>query len=326
MATKHYCGGELVAEVVRSGFSESFHRGSVAVFNGEGELVHSIGDVVSPVFPRSAAKPMQALAALRAGWKPATVSNLAIAAASHHGEEVHVKEVDSLLVSAELGEDALQCPPDLPSDPAARRGVVASGGGARRVYMNCSGKHSSMVAAVKLNGWDLATYLEPDHPFQQQVYSTVEELTGEEIAATGVDGCGAPLFAYGLTGLARAFHRFTSSDEGTEERAVADAMRAHPKLVAGSDGADTKLMAAVPGMLAKGGAEGVQAISMPGVGTAVVKIDDGNNRAAMPVALRALCEHAGFKAPAEAHYVMEALCWPEIYGGGQPVGRVRPVV
>ncbi|WP_025272916.1 asparaginase [Haloglycomyces albus] len=326
MTTKHYCGGELVAEVVRSGFSESFHRGSVAVFNGEGTVVHSVGDIASPVFPRSSAKPFQALAALRAGWKPATEANLAIAAASHRGEEFHVDEVDSLLSSAELGEEALQCPPDLPGDPAARRAVVAHGGAARRVYMNCSGKHSAMVAVSKLNGWDPASYLDPEHPLQQQVAATVEEMTGEDIAATGVDGCGAPLFAYSLTGLGRAFHRLTAAVEGTEERAIADAMRHYPKLIQGSDGVDSKAMIAIDGLVSKGGAEAVQALSIPGVGTVVVKIDDGGQRAAMPVALRALVQHTDFLPSHEAHKVIEELSWPEIYGGGQPVGRLRPLI
>lgn len=214
-AATAYHGGDFVAEVVRSGFAESFHRGSVAVTDPEGRLLASIGDVTGPVFPRSSAKPLQSLAMLRAGWKPDSDADLAIASASHKGEPMHVAQVDSVLSHAGLGEDQLQCPPDLPGDPASRRAVIAVGGGARRVYMNCSGKHSGMLATCAANDWDLSTYREPLHPLQEQITDTVEEMCGEPVAATGVDGCGAPVLAVGLHGLARAYARLVEADEGT---------------------------------------------------------------------------------------------------------------
>lgn len=321
-----YRGGEPVAEIVRSGFAESLHRGSVAVTDPSGELTASVGDAASPVFPRSANKPMQAVAMLRAGWEPASEADLAIAAASHKGEPFHLERVDSVLSHAGLGEDSLQCPPDLPGDPAARRTVVARGGEARRVYMNCSGKHAGMLAACAAAGWDTESYRDPGHPLQELIAATVEELTGESVRAVGVDGCGAPVLAISLTGLARAFARLVTAEEGTHERRVVDAMRAHPRLVDGSEAPDHRSMSAVPGLVAKGGAEGVHALAVPGAGAVAVKIDDGAGRASMPVALRALDTMAGYEFPAESKPVVEAMSWPEVYGGGQPVGRLRTLL
>jgi L-asparaginase II len=321
-----YRGGEPVAEIVRSGFTESLHRGSVAVTDPSGTLTASIGDTGSAVFPRSSNKPMQALAMLRAGWEPGSEADLAIASASHRGEAFHLAQVGSVLSAAGLGEDRLQCPPDLPRDPTARKAVLADGGEPRRVYMNCSGKHSGMLAACAAAGWDLATYRDPEHPLQRLIAATVEELTGEPVPAVGVDGCGAPVLAVSLAGIARAFSRLVEAPEGTPERRIADAMRANPKLIDGTRGPDHRMMTAVPGLLAKGGAEGFHVIAAPGVGGVAVKIDDGAGRASTPVALRAITHISGLDVPEESKPEIDALLWPEILGGDQPVGRLRTLL
>jgi L-asparaginase II len=324
--TATYRGGEPVAAIVRSGFTESLHRGSVAVTDPSGNRVAAVGDADHPVFPRSSNKPMQALAMLRAGWEPDSEADLAIAGASHRGEPFHLERVRSVLGRAGLGEEHLQCPPDLPGDPDARNAVVAVGGEPRRLYMNCSGKHSGMLAACAAAGWDPGAYRDPEHPLQRLIVATVEELTGEAVAATGVDGCGAPVLAVSLTGLARAFSRLVEAPEGTPERRVADAMRAHPILVDGTRGPDHRVMTALPGLLAKGGAEGVHVLAVPGVGAAAVKIDDGAGRASTPVALRALTTVGGLAVPEEAKPEVDALLWPEVLGGEQSVGRLRTLL
>ncbi|MCD0442104.1 asparaginase [Glycomyces sp. A-F 0318] len=324
--TATYRGGEPVAAIERSGFTESLHRGSVAVTDPSGARTAAVGDADRAVFPRSSNKPMQALAMLRAGWEPASEADLAIAGASHRGEPFHIERARSVLAHAGLGEEHLQCPPDLPGDPDARNAVVAAGGGPRRVYMNCSGKHSGMLAACAAAGWDPGTYRDPEHPLQRLIAETVEELTGESVAATGVDGCGAPVLAVSLTGLARAFARLVEAPEGTPERRVADAMRANPILVDGTRGPDHRAMSALPGLLAKGGAEGVHVLAVPGVGAAAVKIDDGGGRASTPVALRALTALGGLAVPEDAKPEVDALLWPEVLGGDRPVGRLRPLL
>lgn len=322
--TKAYRGGDLLAEVVRSNVVEGFHRGSAVIVDATGTVRASIGDVASPVFTRSANKPMQTLGALRSGLPFTTPADLALASASHRGEPFHVDAVATMLKRADLTADDLQCPLDWPIDAAARDDLIAAGADRSRVAMNCSGKHAAMLATCRAADWSTADYLSPDHPLQQANAQATTDLTGHPIAAVAVDGCGAPLFAYPLIGLARAFLRLVSAPTGSHERAVADAMRTHPELVSGSHGFDTRVMRAVPGLLAKGGAEGVQAVAVPGVGAIAVKIDDGNHRASAPVTIAALrtLDLSGLSVDAET---LDALATSPLLGGGRPVGSVTAV-
>ena len=187
---------------------------------------------------------------------------LALAAASHSGEDFHVEGVRKILSSAGLTEDDLHCPPSWPLDPETARRVIARGEDMSRIRMNCSGKHAAMLATCVLNSWPTAGYLDPDHPLQQAIRRTVAELAGEEVPATGVDGCGAPIFALTLTGLARAFRALVLAAPGMAGRRVADAMRAHPEWTSGTRRDERRLMDAVPGLLVKGGAEGVDAFAL----------------------------------------------------------------
>ena len=300
----------IVAEVVRSGFVESVHHGSVAVLGGE-----SRGDVTRPIFPRSANKPLQTVGMLRAGLVPRDGADLALISGSHYGEPLHVRRVRDILEAAGLQEGALRCPAALPVSETARDAWLRAGGGPEPVLMNCSGKHAGMLATCVANGWPLESYLDPKHPLQLAIADAVTDLAGEPIAATGVDGCGAPVLAFSLTALAGAFLRLVTAEPGTHERWVADEMRAHPELVAGTAADDTVLMGAVPGLLAKGGAEGVVAVAMPGTGAVAIKIDDGAQRARTPVLLDEL-RRLGVGVP-----VIEEL----VLGRGEPVGEVRAV-
>ncbi|MBU8857312.1 MULTISPECIES: asparaginase [unclassified Micromonospora] len=315
---KTYEGGVPLAEVVRSGFVEGLHRGSVVVLDAAGEPVAGAGDVTSPIFPRSSSKPMQAVGMLRAGLPLTGPADVALVAASHAGEEFHVERVTALLRDAGLTEEALHCPPDLPFGEAAREAVLRAGGGPARVLMNCSGKHAGMLRTCLAAGWPLDAYWRPEHPLQQHLTATTEEVTGERAAAVGVDGCGAPVLAVSLTGLARAFLRLVGAEPGTVERTVADAMRAYPELVGGTQAEDTRLMRGVPGLLAKIGAEGVIAAAVPEVGAVALKIDDGAARARTPVLVSALAR-LNVRAPILTEYAE-----PPLLGGGLPVGAVRP--
>jgi L-asparaginase II len=300
----------IIAEVVRSGFVESVHHGSVAVLGGV-----SRGDVTSPVFPRSSNKPLQTVGMLRAGLVPRDEADLALISGSHWGEPMHVRRVREILEAAGLEPGALGCPAALPLSETARDAWVRQGGGPEPILMNCSGKHAGMLATCVVNGWPMDSYLDPKHPLQLAAAEAVADLAGEPIAATGVDGCGAPVFAFSLQALAASFHRLVTAEPGTPERRVADEMRAHPELVAGTGVSDTVLMAAVPGLLIKGGAEGVVAAAMAGRGAVALKISDGGQRARTPVLLDEL-RRLGVEVP-----VLEEL----VLGGGGPVGVVRPV-
>jgi L-asparaginase II len=316
-----YAGGELLAEVVRSGFVEGYHRGSVIVLDETGAAVAVAGDVTEPVFPRSANKPMQAVGMLRAGLVLADPADLALAAASHRGEPMHIERVRAMLRAGGLSESDLACPPALPLDRTCAKAVVAAGGDDARVYMNCSGKHTAMLRTCVAAGWPVASYLDPAHPLQTALRQTVEDLAGEKIVTTGVDGCGAPLFALSLHGLAGAFLRLVSAPANTPERAVADAMRAYPELVSGTGADDAVLMRGLPGTLAKGGAEGVLAVAVPGVGAVALKVDDGAMRPRMPVLASAL-RRLGVTAPVLDHLAAHAD-GVEQHGGGGTVGAVQ---
>lgn len=306
---------ELV-QVFRSGFHEGSHYGAIVITDADGNVTSAGGPVEAPVFPRSSNKPFQALAMLAAG-APLAGPDLALAAASHSGELIHTDRVQAMLKSSGLTEDDLGCPVAMPMYEPRRNDVIRAGGEPRRLYMNCSGKHSGMLMACVAAGWDQRSYLSPDHPLQQLVAEKVAELSGERPVATGIDGCGAPLYAISLVGLARAFGRLTTAAPGTPERTVADAMRGNPELVGGTGRDDTLLMQGVPGLLVKGGAEGVHAAALPDGRAVAVKIIDGGDRARMP-ALVAGLRHLGVSAP-----VLDQLGVSAVLGGGIPVGSVE---
>ncbi|EFE75680.1 asparaginase [Streptomyces filamentosus] len=306
----------VLAEVVRSGFTEGHHRGALVLLAADGSVERAIGDPAAPVFPRSSNKPMQAAAILRAGLD-LSGERLALAAASHSGEPFHLDLARKMLAEHGLKPADLQTPPDLPLDPVEAETYLAAGNVRERITMNCSGKHAAMLAVCVRNGWDTATYLDPAHPLQRLVGQVVAEAAGEPVAAVGTDGCGAPLMAIGLTGLARAFRSFVLAEPGSAERRVADAMRAHPEYVAGTRRPDTWLMREVPGTLSKMGAEAVQAVALADGRALAFKIDDGAGRALGPVLARAL-ELLGVDAPVVARIGRSPLL-----GGAAEVGEIR---
>jgi L-asparaginase II len=317
--TDRYAGGELLVEVVRSGFVESRHHGSVVALGPDGELAAWAGDATGPVFPRSSNKPLQAVGMLRAGLDLTDDADLALVCASHHGEPFQVARVRAMLAAGGIDAAQLRTPPDYPLSEPARDEIIRAGGGREPILMNCSGKHTGMLLTCAANGWPYDDYRAPDHPLQRRLAETVEELTGETIADVGVDGCGAPIFALSLRALAGAFLRLVSAAPGSVERRVADAMRAHPELVSGTQADDNRLMCAVPGLLSKGGAEGVQVVAVRGVGAVAIKVDDGATRARMPVLVSAL-RRLGVVAD-----VLDEYAQPAVIGGGRRVGSIRSV-
>ncbi|MGW0769952.1 asparaginase [Streptomyces sp. NPDC002676] len=307
-----------VAHLIRGGVVEGIHYGSVVVLGADGQVQFQLGDIEAAFYPRSALKPVQAVAMLRAGL-PLEGELLSLAAASHSGEERHLAGARRILALAGLTEDDLRNVPDLPYDPAVRDTWVREGRPADRLAQNCSGKHAAMLWTAKLNGWSLADYLDPAHPLQQAVAAAVEDLTGQRVAHVTVDGCGAPLFAISLHGLARAVARITTAAPGTHEARVADAMREHAEMASGATRDVAALMRTVPGLLAKDGFEGVQVAALPDGRAIAVKIADGANRARIPVAAAALAR-AGVDPE-----LLDAFAGEPLLGGGEPVGCVRPV-
>lgn len=305
---------EVLAEVVRSGLVESRHRGVAVRVDPSGEVVWSLGDPGTVIFPRSANKPIQALGMMRAGL-PLDGRLLALASASHSGEPFHLEAVREILSLAGLDESALQTPPSYPLDPHVHADLLRAGGVRAPIYMDCSGKHAAMLLTCVVNDWDVDSYLDPEHPLQQVITSTFVELTDGPPAVMGTDGCGAPLLATPLQQLARAVSRIVQAGPGSHGSHLVGAMRAHPEYVSGTGRAERDLMASFPGLVAKSGAESVYVVALADGTAFALKIEDGAERPLYLVMGRIL-ELAGLDAD-----MLRAR--PPILGGGQQVGEVR---
>ena len=245
---------------------------------------------------------------------------LALVCASHDGTDEHLHVARRILASAGLTEDALANTPSMPLDGPTAQRVLRDGGGPTRLQMNCSGKHSGMLATCVHNGWAHdATYLSFDHPLQVAITETIDDLAGEPHAHVGIDGCGAPAHVMSLLGLARSFRAIASGAAGAAGDRVYAAMTEHPVLVGGAPRDVTILMQHVPGLMAKDGADGVYAAALPDGRAIAVKIADGGDRARPPVMVAAL-RRLGVDVSAVAPLLEQTLL-----GHGRPVGVVRAV-
>jgi L-asparaginase II len=316
-----------VAEIVRNGFVEGHHYGSVVALAADGAVSWSVGAVESPILPRSCNKPVQALGMVRAGLDlPPDL--LALACASHSGEPFHVEGVRRILASAGLSEADLQTPPDYPLDDAAREQVIRAGGSKTPVLMNCSGKHAAMLATCVANDWPTADYRAPGHPLQVALAASFAELTGEDIAVTAVDGCGAPLFSASLVGLARAFRALALGVDGDGSpdptcARIADAIRAHPAYVSGTTRDERALLTAVPGAIAKAGAESCYAVALADGRAFALKADDGAARVRPVLMAEALRRSGVLDDPDVDADAVRRTGVLELLGGGVPVGEIR---
>lgn len=313
-----------LAVVERNGFIESRHLGAAVVVTADGTTARSLGDADALVFPRSSLKPFQAITVLRSGVS-LEGAELVLATASHAGTPEHVEVVSRVLERTGLGEDSLQCPRDWPGDPQAAA-VARTSGRQRRTMMNCSGKHAAFLLACVQNGWSTDDYLDPEHPLQVRIRATVEEFTGEPVGPIGVDGCGAPLFAVTLRGLARAFSRLargvTADSVDPDALRLVDAIRANPWAIEGR-GRPNSVVIEELGILCKGGAEGVIAMGCQDGTALALKSLDGSQRVTTLVALELLAQ-AGAVPRDDATRVISKTT-DQVLGGGEPVGSIRAV-
>lgn len=305
----------IIVEVVRDGFVESVHRGRVAGLDASGAIVLHEGDVAAPVLLRSCAKPLQAVGMLRAGLD-LDGARLAVVCASHSGTDAHLAVVREILAGAGLDESALDNTPALALDPATAAQQTLTVG-PDRLRQNCSGKHAAMLATCVANGWPTDGYLDRNHRVQVAIVAAIEDLAGEPAAHVATDGCGAPIVAVSLDGLAQAFRRLSLAERSSAEGRVAAAMRAHPEIV-GGDGRDvTRLMRSVPGLVAKDGAEGLFAAALADGRSVAVKVLDGALRAYLPAVVAAL------RALGADNAELAGLAETPVLGHGRPVGAIR---
>ncbi|WP_440710520.1 asparaginase [Herbiconiux sp. YIM B11900] len=307
-----------LAVVERSGFVESRHIGSAVVLDPTGAVALSVGSPELAVYPRSCMKPFQALAVLESGVELDPVQTV-LATASHAATPAHIEVVRSILARAGLGEDALGCPPDWPGDSAARDGIIRAHGHKERILMNCSGKHAAMLLACVQNGWDTASYLEPSHPLQQRILEVVERETGEPVAHSGVDGCGAPVHAMSLVALARGIGRIRRATDGPAKQ-LTDSILSNGWAIDGPGRANTVVIDRL-GVVAKLGAEGVMVMATPDGSSVALKMLDGSLRAATLVALTLLARTGALTAVEVGG--MTADLDLTIHGAAAPVGTIR---
>jgi L-asparaginase II len=305
----------VLAEVVRSDVVESRHRGHVAVVEPDGAVSLRLGDPDQPFFPRSTNKPLQTVAMVGLGLD-VPPDLVAVACASHAGLPMHVDAVRRMLASSGLTEADLDNTPDLPLDTEAARSLLAAGGGPDRLHQNCSGNHAAMLATCVARGWPTNGYRDPSHPLQVAIRATYERMGRTTVGAPAVDGCGAPLYAMSLVGLATAYSALAVDPDPAVAR-VREAMVSYPELVDGPGRASSGLMTAVPGLVAKGGAEGMYGVALPDGRGVAVKISDGGARAAVPVVV-GLLRKLGLDGDELARWATAP-----VFGHGEVVGEVR---
>ncbi|MES2958126.1 MAG: asparaginase [Pseudomonadota bacterium] len=298
----------VLVEAWRGGAVESFHRGAVAVVDGDGSLVASLGDVERPVFPRSAIKLLQALPLVESGAAEhfgLSDEELALACASHNGEPAHTRTAAAVLTKAGLDDSVLECGAHWPYHEPSAHALAAAATAPGVLHNNCSGKHAGFVCLACLlagpadpRGF-LAGYVRPEHAVMREVGAAVQAATGCDLsrAPRGVDGCSIPTYAIPLRQLAHGFARAASGIGLSRGRAAAAArlrraVAQAPFMVGGTARFDTRVMEALgERVFCKVGAEGMYCAAWPESGLGVaLKIDDGNTSRACEVAMAALIE------------------------------------
>lgn len=342
----------MLVEVTRGGRVESIHRGSIAVVAPDGSPIASSGDPEHFVFARSSAKPFQLAPFVASGrFDEYGLGNdaLAVMAASHSGEDRHVRLVQEILRRAGLTSVVLQNQIHAPLDLETANRLVRDGERPTVLRGNCSGKHAAMVLFSKASGWPIESYWHPDHPVQRLALETVSALSDVPIEgiATGVDGCGVVTFGMPLRGLATAFARLADPSAVADPplrsalTRIRDAMMEHPELVAGERRRlDTALMRAFPKrIVSKGGAEGVLALGVPpgalpagapfgdGPMGMAAKVEDGNfaTRAGNAAAI-AILRQLGLVADPLPGPLAEYASPPIVDPRGERSGDVRAVL
>ena len=307
-----FSSGEILAEITRSGVVESVHTGHLVMLNSDGSVHLTKGDPTQLTYPRSTIKSIQTSAMIRSGLK-LEPRLLALASASHSGAAMHQEGALEILATVGLGEKDLQNAKDKPLGQEERR--AWGNQEPTRLAMNCSGKHSGMLATCVAAGWPTANYLDPAHPLQVAIKKELENLSGEEVSLTSADGCGAPLFLFSLNGLARAMRAITISTDPIHQ-SVVQACRDFPEMVAGEKRLTTRLMREVPGLFMKEGAEGVEVATLADGRSIVFKVSDGSERPFETLMVAALAEFGiSVKDTTEP-----------VYGGSEVIGSIRACI
>lgn len=324
-----------LVEEYRGGWLENVHAGHICVVDGRGAILRSAGDPLFSAFMRSSAKPLQALPFFmhRVFERyPFSEAELAMLAASHRAEPRHVAALESMLAKTGLTEEMLVCHPTYPLSAAACRDVVAAGGGKRRIYHNCSGKHIGVLALCLAKGYPTEGYWRDEHPAQAEIRRAIAEMAGvtEAEIVAGTDGCGLPVYALPLDRIAYAFLRLANPDliEGASLRAAAAAiagiMNRHPDMLSG-EGLICPALNRDENVVAKGGAKGVYAFGLrkERLGVAL-KILDGSEEE-WPLIVATILAQLGYEGAETIGRLRELAASDIVNDNGLVVGESRAV-
>lgn len=280
----------------RGNLVECLHTGVFCVVDATGRVLSSKGSLDRPVFMRSCAKPFQALPMIEEGIHirlGLSLAQLALVAASHTGEAVHVETAAGILAKCGLAPDLLRCGSHYPFDLEAANAIIKRGDAPSALHNNCSGKHIGMLLLAREHDWDLTTYTDPRHPVQLRIRTILSNAmeVSEDRLIPATDGCGVPTYATEPIKLATAYARLGLASRGScyanSMSVIASAMMKNPYIVAGRGMIETALMERYPGlMILKRGADGLLCISLPDQALGiVVKIESGSRTACNVVAM-----------------------------------------
>jgi L-asparaginase II len=226
----------------------------------------------------------------------------------------------------------LECGGHMPYHEASVEAMIRAGIKPSAAYNNCSGKHSGFLCTARHLGEPTAGYINLEHPVQQRILGTLEQMCGLDLgkAARGIDGCGIPVIAVPLGNMAMAMARLVDTAKLPAARAAAskriiEAMAAEPFLVAGTDRFCTNVMNVIGSKVAmKTGAEGVYTAALRELGLGIVlKVDDGTGRGA-EVAMGQILRHLGVITDDEAAHMADILTPPVRNRVGRETGRIKP--
>jgi len=324
-----------LVEEYRGGVLENVHFGAICVVDENGRVLYRAGDPEHPTFLRSAAKPFQAIPAMKRRIDQAyglTGREAALFAASHRGEAYHIEALESMFRKIGLSEDDLHCGAAYPLNEDARAERIRAGEPKRRLFHNCSGKHAGLLGLSKLMGWDIRTYDDPEHPVQQEILDAIAHVAEVPRAAipTGVDGCGLPIFALPLRRIALSYVKLACpdliADGATREAAAAIAklMNEHPDMIADRQFVCSALLRD-GNLAAKGGAKGVYGIGLRKERIGIsLKVSDGSELV-WPCIIASILERLGYgdRATIDRLYALV----PNVIrnDGGTPVGERKAV-
>ena len=305
---------KILAKVIRGETVESVHRGHLIIVDGDGNTLLSVGEPKTVTYFRSSAKPFQAMPMITSGAADAfgfSEEEIAMACASHSGEQRHVRIVQLMLERIGLSEVHLRCGAHLPFYEKEAERMQRAGEFPNQLHNNCSGKHAGMLALARHLDADITTYDQLDNPVQQEILAAVARFAEmpEKKVAIGIDGCAAPNFAMPVAAMARSFMNLISpperfdADTRSASARIVSAMRNHPELIGGSERLDTMLMQAAEGkIISKVGADGVWLCGVlpsekyPSGLAIALKVEDGDDRRARPVASAAILKRLGLIA------------------------------